>query len=227
MIKASPSMIQFEREIDVARTEIGRRPVEVTNDIPVFLGPRYFCRFGHELFKWMVWQFNQAIEPNVKAGPQPVAAPEARQTRGNGRPGRAAFSALISHSRFLNCSAVRPASLTMPPSVKASTGLPLGMVKIRVPSDLMMCLLSRTARNRPLKGADRITVLYAGDPGIFMRPLQLPAFRHSLPGQVRWKPKGIRLLHRRCCQAPSAPCCLATSSPASLGTKRCSLRLSS
>jgi len=44
------------------------------------------------------------------------------------------------HNGFLNCSTLRPASFTIPAIVKEFIGFALGMVIIRVPSVIVMCL---------------------------------------------------------------------------------------
>ena len=50
-------------------------------------------------------------------------------------------------SNALNSSTVRPVSRTYPPSVNALTGLCRGIVTIRVPSVITICLLWRAMRN--------------------------------------------------------------------------------
>ncbi len=47
---------------------------------------------------------------------------------------------------FLNSSSLRPAAFAIVPIVKALTGSCRGIVKIRTPSDMTMCLLSRMIR---------------------------------------------------------------------------------
>jgi len=47
---------------------------------------------------------------------------------------------------FLNCSTVNPASRAIPPIVKALTGLCRGMVTMRTPSDITICLPWRMMR---------------------------------------------------------------------------------
>ena len=79
----------------------------------------------------------------------------ADQLRG---PRRLAFADLVScirlfdrapYKSFLNSSGVSPASWAMAPIVKALTGLCRGTVRIRWPSDITMCLPSRTTGTRP------------------------------------------------------------------------------
>ena len=52
----------------------------------------------------------------------------------------------VSQTRFLNSSTVNPASLIIPPMVKASTGFARGMVRILSPLVMVICFLVRTTR---------------------------------------------------------------------------------
>jgi hypothetical protein len=49
------------------------------------------------------------------------------------------FSGALCHKRSRNCSTVSPASRTIPPRVKALTGLLRGIDRMRVPFDMTIC----------------------------------------------------------------------------------------
>jgi len=128
-------------------------------------------------------------------------------------------------SNFLNCSIVKPASRTMPPIVYWLTGLLRGIVMIRVPSVITICL-PRVAIVKPLFSKARTARRWL-TPGSFGTPstplLPLPEswsvlkLLRPLQGTPEWR--------IGCSRVPLARSCPATSNPEGPDTKRCSLPL--
>lgn len=87
------------------------------------------------------------------------------EPRGAGVAGGAA-GAEGCYSSFLKASGLRPASLAMPPMVKAFTGSWRGIVTIRAPSVITMCFAPSRAIVKPALRRAR-TAARCGTPGIF------------------------------------------------------------
>ena len=101
------------------------------------------------------------------------------------RPGGINSAIETSYRSFLNSSTLRPASRTMPPSVKALTGFARGMVRIRRPSDMTMCLPWRTT-SKPARSRARTARLWL-TPGMRGKPRR--RLRSRGPGRPRAVPR--------------------------------------